>query len=49
MTPEAAQARFTAAADQLLADEQITLMDHQADSITKLEQHILDVAGKFSV
>jgi transposase len=46
MTPAEAQARFTAAADQLLASEQITLMDHQTDAITKLEQHILAVTGK---
>ena len=46
MSPEAAQARFTAAADQLLAGEQITLMDHYTDSITKLEKHILEVAEK---
>ena len=29
-----AQARFTAPADQLLAGEQITLMDHHTDAIT---------------
>jgi transposase len=43
--PEA-QARFTAPADQLLSGEQITLMGHLSDSITKLEQHILGVTGK---
>lgn len=48
MTPAEAQARFTAAADQLLAGEQITLMDHQTDAITKLEQHLLAVTGKTS-
>lgn len=48
MQPEEAQSRFTAAADQLLAGEQITLMDQHTDSITKLEQHILGVAGKWT-
>ena len=48
MTPTQAQARFTAPADQLLASEQITLMNHQTDAISKLEQHILAVAGKTS-
>ena len=43
--PEA-QARFTAPADQLLGGEQITLMSHLSDSISKLEQHILGVIGK---
>ncbi len=46
MEPEEAQARFTEPADQLLAGEQITLMDHHTDAITKMEQHILGVAGK---
>ena len=46
MKPEEAQARFTAPADQLLAGEQITLMDHHTETITKLEQHILGVTGK---
>ena len=46
MSPEDAQARFTADADQLLAGEQITLMDHYTDSITKIEKHILEVAEK---
>lgn len=46
MSPEEAQARFTADADQLLAGEQITLMDHYTDSITKIEKHILEVAEK---
>jgi transposase len=46
MDPEEAQARFTAPADQLLAGEQITLMDHHTDSITKIEEHILKVAEK---
>ena len=41
-----AQARFTAPADQLLGSEQITLMSHLTDSITRLEQHILGVTGK---
>jgi transposase len=43
-----AQARFSEPADQLLASEQITLMDHHTDSITKLEQHILGVVGEWS-
>jgi transposase len=47
MKPAEAQARFTAAADQLLSGEQITLMGHVTGSITKLEQHILGVAGKW--
>jgi transposase len=46
MSPADAQARFTAPADQLLAGEQITLMDHQTAAITKIEQHILKVAEK---
>ena len=46
MSPADAQARFTAPADQLLAGEQITLMEHQTDTITKIEQHILKVAEK---
>lgn len=41
-----AQARFSATADQLLGGEQITLMRHLSDSITKLEEHILAVTGK---
>ncbi len=45
MTPAEAQARFTAPADQLLAGEQIALMDHHTAAITKLEEHILAVAG----
>jgi transposase len=48
MTPEDAQARFSAPADQLLASEQIALMDHQTDSIAKLEQHILGVVGNWT-
>lgn len=46
MNAEEARARFTAAADQLLAAEQITLMGHLTAAITKLEQHILKVIGK---
>ena len=46
MKAEEAQARFTDPADQLLSGEPITLMGHLTDSITKLEQHILGVAGK---
>ena len=46
MEPEEAQARFSAPADQLLAGEQITLMNHHTDAITKIEQHILQVAQK---
>ena len=48
MKAEEAQARFTDHADQLLSGEQITLMGHLTDSITKLEQHILGVVGKWS-
>lgn len=48
MTAEEARARFTAPADQLLGGEQITLMGHLSDSITKLEQHIFKVVGKWS-
>lgn len=48
MNAEEARARFTAPADQLLGGEQITLMGHLSDSITKLEQHILKVVGKWS-
>lgn len=47
MNAQEARARFTAPADQLLGGEQITLMGHLSDSITKLEQHILGVAGKW--
>jgi transposase len=46
MKAEEAQARFTAPADQLLSGEQITLMRHLTDSITKLERHILAVTGQ---
>lgn len=46
MKAEEAQLRFTAPADQLLGGEQITLMSHLSDSITKLEAHILAAAGK---
>ena len=46
MEPEEAQARFTEPADQLLAGEQIALMDHHTDSITKIERHILEVVEK---
>jgi transposase len=46
MKASEAQARFTAPADQLLGGEQITLMSHLSDSISKLEQHILGVTGK---
>jgi len=47
MKPAEAQARFTDPADQLLSAQQITLMGHLTDSITKLAQHILGVAGKW--
>ncbi len=47
MSAAEAQARFAEPADQLLAGEQITLMAHQTDAITKLEAHILGVAGKW--
>jgi transposase len=45
MKAEEARARFTAPADQLLSGEQITLMGHLTDSIARLEQHLLGVAG----
>lgn len=48
MNATEAAARFTAPADQLLGGEQITLMGHLSDSITKLEEHILAVTGKTS-
>lgn len=48
MSVEEAQARFSTPADQLLSGQQITLMGHLTDAITKLEQHILGVAGKWS-
>jgi len=48
MTAAEAAARFTAPADQLLGGEQITLMSHLSDSITKLEQHILSVVGEWT-
>jgi len=47
MKAEAAQARFTDPADQLLSGQQIILMGHLTDSIMKLEQHILGVVGKW--
>lgn len=43
-----AQARFSAPADQLLSGQQITLMGHLTDAITQMEQHILQVAGKWT-
>lgn len=46
ITPEEAQARFLAPADQLLAGEQIKLRDYLSESISKLEDHILEVAGE---
>ncbi len=46
MKPAEAQARFSAPADQLLSGEQLTLMGHLSASITKMERHILAVAGK---
>lgn len=48
MKPEEARAGFSTAADQLLAGEQITLMSQLSESITRLEQHILEVTGKTS-
>ena len=41
MSIEAAQARFTAPADQLLSGEQIGLMGQFQESIAKIEKHIL--------
>ena len=46
MSAADAQARFTAQADQLLAGEQITLMEHYTDTIAKIEKHIMEVAEK---
>lgn len=46
MSPEDAPARFSAPADQLLAGEEITLMAHQTDAITRIEEHILKVVEK---
>jgi transposase len=43
-----AQARFTAPADQLLSGTEIALMGHLTEAITKLEQHILGVAGEWA-
>jgi transposase len=48
MTASEAQACFSAPADQLLSGQEITLMGHLTDSIAKLEQHILGVAGNWS-
>ncbi len=48
MNPDEAQARFTAPADQLLGRQQITLIGHLTDAITQMEQHILEVAGKWA-
>src|ERR1017187_613824 len=47
MKVEEAQARFTAPADQLLSGTEITLMGHLTAAITKLEQHLLSVVGKW--
>jgi len=47
LEPKDAAALFTAPADQLLAREEIILMDHLTDAIAKLEEHILGVAGKW--
>ena len=49
MKIEEAQARFTLPADQLLSATEIELMGHFAAAITKLEQHLLGVAGKWPV
>ena len=48
MKAEEARARFTTPADQLLSGTEIELMGHFTDAITKLERHILGVAGKWS-
>lgn len=48
LTAEQAQARFTAPADQLLSGTQIELMGHLSEAITKLERHILGVAGNWA-
>ena len=47
MKVEDAQARFTEPADQLLSGTEIELMGHLTTAITKVERHILDVAGKW--
>lgn len=46
MKAEEAQTRFTAAADQLLGGEEITLMTRLSESISKLEAHLLAVTAK---
>jgi len=48
MSIEDAQARFTAPADQLLSGEQIGLMKQLAESIAKIEKHILAVAAAWT-
>ena len=47
MSIEAAQARFTAPADQLLSGEEIGLMGRLRESIAKIEKHILATAGQW--
>ena len=47
MSAAEAQARFTAPADQLLSGTEIELMSHLTDAITKLETHLLGVAGQW--
>ena len=47
MKPEEAQARFTAPADQLLSGTEIELVGQLTTAITKVERHILGVAGKW--
>lgn len=48
MKPEKAQTRFSAPADRLLSGRQITLMGHLTGAITRMEQPILAVAGKWA-
>jgi transposase len=48
MSAEEARARFTEPADQLLSGQQIQLMGHLQRAITKIEQHVLGVAGQWT-
>ncbi len=47
LSVEEARARFTDPADQLLSGTEIELMGHLQKAITEIEQHVLDVAGKW--
>lgn len=48
MSVQETQARFPDPADQLLSGTEIELMGHLTDAITKLERHILGVAGEWT-